>query len=89
MFIGLLIRQGPGPTKRSRGTIAKAPITDADLTLAVKRNSSAYQWRASLTASDAATPSGARSAAFACRAFVWPGKLRASLKAAVKFSFSE
>jgi hypothetical protein len=89
MFIGLLIRQGPGPTKRSRGTVANAPITRGELTLAVKRSSSAYQWRASLTASERATPSGAQSAAFALGAVACPGKLRANFKAAVKSSFSE
>jgi hypothetical protein len=39
MFIGLLTRHGPGPTKRSRGTDAKAATTSRELTLAVKRNS--------------------------------------------------
>jgi hypothetical protein len=43
------MRQGPGPTKRSRGTVAKASTTAGELTLAVKRNSAAYQWRACST----------------------------------------
>ena len=52
--IGLLIRQGPGPTNCSRGTLAKALTTGDVLTLAVKRNSAAYHWRACSTGSNIA-----------------------------------
>src|SRR5215469_12531716 len=40
------MRHGPGPKNSSRGTVAKASITTREFTLAVKRNSSAYQCRA-------------------------------------------
>jgi hypothetical protein len=40
------MRHGPGPKNSSRGTVAKASITAREPTLAVKRNSSAYQCRA-------------------------------------------
>src|ERR1700756_232616 len=40
------MRHGPGPKNISRGTVAKASITAREPTLAVKRNSSAYQCRA-------------------------------------------
>src|ERR1700682_1357545 len=44
-----MMRHGPGPTKRSRGTVAKASMTAREPTLAVKRNSSAYHRRAVFT----------------------------------------
>src|SRR5262245_49271226 len=40
------MRQGPAPTKRSRGTVAKASTTRRSLSWATARSSSAYQWRA-------------------------------------------
>jgi len=40
------MRHGPGPTNRSRGTVAKACTTAGDRRPAVKRNSSAKASRA-------------------------------------------
>jgi hypothetical protein len=49
MLIGLRTRHGPGPVKRSRGTVAKAWITAGERTPAVYRSSSANQRRAVVT----------------------------------------
>jgi hypothetical protein len=47
--IGLMIRQGPGPTNASRGTVAQSSKTARDMMWAAKRNSSAYNCRAVVT----------------------------------------
>src|SRR5580698_8523861 len=46
MFQELRIRSGPGPTKRSRGALAKASTTFGSSTRATRRSSSANQRRA-------------------------------------------